>query len=83
MTNADRRAARHEVEAARAELIRHLAELEEAANLPKRLSRRVGVLVHRGREWAAEQPAAAAGAAAAAVAVVAGVVTVIVRATRR
>ncbi|MFM6974337.1 MAG: hypothetical protein ACKOXM_04265 [Agromyces sp.] len=83
MTSADRRAARTEVEAARAALIEHLNQLEEAVNVPKRVARSVGIWAGSARRWAAERPVAASAAAAVGTAVLAGIVTAVTRIARR
>lgn len=83
MTSANRREARAEVESARAALVTHMAQLEEAANLPKRASKRIGAWVHQARERATEQPGAALGIALAGLAGVAGVVAVVTKIARR
>ncbi|HLP22728.1 MAG TPA: hypothetical protein VK139_01640, partial [Microbacteriaceae bacterium] len=79
MTNAERVQARAEVESARAALVTHMAQLEEAANLPKRASRRIGLWAKRARDVAEAQPAAAVAVVAAGLAGAAGVVALIVR----
>ena len=74
--NRDRLAARANVEAARAELVDYLSQLEDAANFPKRIvraSRRARIRLSR---FAKRQPLAAAGVAAAAVALLAGAIAV-------
>lgn len=83
MTNADRRAALDEVTAARAALVTHLNQLEDAVNAPKRFARTLGKRAREARQWAGEQPAAAAAVAAASLAVVAGIATLAIRIARR
>lgn len=81
MTTPERAAAKAEVESARAALVTHLNELEDAVNLPKRAVRAVSQGVRRAREFAQDKPAAAAAAGIAALAVVGGIIALVVRAT--
>ena len=83
MTSTERQAAKAEVEAARAALVTHLNELEDAVNVPKRLARSVGRCVRDTKRWAIERPATAAAISVAGAVVVAGIVTLEVRAGRR
>ena len=83
MTNAERRAAQAEVESARAALVTHLNQLEDAVNVPKRAARSVGRGVRAAQRWATDHPAAAAGAATVAVSAIAGVIALVARLSRR
>ena len=83
MTNAERRAARAEVDAARAALVTHLNELEYAVNVPKRFAENVGSWARDARRWAAKQPVKAATVAAVGIGVIAGAVALAARLGRR
>lgn len=75
--------ARAEVDAARADLVDYLSELEEAVNIPKKIARGASRARRRARRLAAEQPAVAAGVAVAAVAIAAGLVALLLKARGR
>ncbi len=79
MTTDERRAAKAEVDAARAALVTHMNQMEDAVNVPKKIGRRM----RQAQAWAGKQPLAAAGVAAAGAAVIGGIVVAIVRISRR
>lgn len=83
MTDEARRAARAEVDAARADLVTYLNNLEDAVNFPRRIGRAARKTEARIREFAQEQPAAALAVAAGAAVLVGAVVTAVIKFTRR
>lgn len=77
-----RQSAYAEVQAARANLVDTLNQLEDAVNLPKRAARWLGRSTRQAKEFAADKPAAALGYAAAAVGLIGAAVTLIVKRSR-
>lgn len=83
MNDSQRQAALDEVEAARASLVEHLNDLEDAVNIPKRVSRSVGRGARRVKSFAKARPAATAAVVVAGVVLIGAAVTLIVRASRK